>query len=488
MSVHARLPVTRQPDADQEAQPQQEVDGPFSNGWLNEALGAAFGADVGGFGASFGEVAANAEIGAEAHTTGADMSFGAGIDAGGGDLDSIEAIAHETSHALGGTDPNGSVLDTEGDRGEVAADAAGRRFREWAARGFEGPAPALDAVRGGAQTHRKDSGGSALTGSPMLRMGSKGSLVSLLQELLNAAGASLVVDGDFGRLTEAAVINYQVRMGLTVDGIVGPQTAGSLNSSGSSSGASSSGTSGSSAATTGAAVTGNPILRKGSTGSLVSSLQTLLNTFGAGLAVDGEFGSLTDGAVRSFQSANGLTVDGVVGPSTAGKLNDPSSKKIGSSSSGSSGGSFEGTEAYDDVRDAVLAAAETHLGAPYYWGADGPSMFDCSGFVLYVLRQDTGLVAWGDDTAAGIKNRLPATNAPQKGDPVFFSSGGKVEHVELCTGSGSGTIGAGGGGSSTFGDDPNAKVKWDDWTWDGRAKSFGSIQGLIDDYLAKNKD
>ena len=59
--------------------------------------------------------------------------------------------------------------------------------------------------------------------------------------------------------------------------------------------------------------------------------------------------------------------------------------------------------------DSVLQQAESHMGVPYSWGGNGPAVFDCSGFVLYVLREDTGLINWGDDTARGISNRLPAT-------------------------------------------------------------------------------
>lgn len=63
-----------------------------------------------------------------------------------------------------------------------------------------------------------------------------------------------------------------------------------------------------------------PTLRQGSIGVRVQVLQRLLNSRGAALNPDGDFGPLTANAVRSFQSANGLTADGIVGPLTWGKL------------------------------------------------------------------------------------------------------------------------------------------------------------------------
>lgn len=54
-----------------------------------------------------------------------------------------------------------------------------------------------------------------------------------------------------------------------------------------------------------------PTLRKGSTGADVEYLQTLL-----GESVDGDFGPLTDAAVRAAQKKYGLVVDGIVGPAS----------------------------------------------------------------------------------------------------------------------------------------------------------------------------
>ncbi|WMT58763.1 peptidoglycan-binding domain-containing protein [Truepera radiovictrix] len=63
-----------------------------------------------------------------------------------------------------------------------------------------------------------------------------------------------------------------------------------------------------------------PTVRRGDAGRTVVTVQYLLRHHGGNLSVDGSFGSATESAVRSFQSARNLTVDGVVGPSTWGAL------------------------------------------------------------------------------------------------------------------------------------------------------------------------
>lgn len=127
-----------------------------------------------------------------------------------------------------------------------------------------------------------------------LRLGARGAAVKHLQTRLNAHGASLAVDGVFGSATLRAVKNHQSASRIGVDGVVGPKTWNTLNASGSSS--------------------SQPKLRQGDRGQAVRTLQTKLNERGASLAVDGSFGPATRTAVRSLQSAAGISVDGVVGP------------------------------------------------------------------------------------------------------------------------------------------------------------------------------
>ena len=63
---------------------------------------------------------------------------------------------------------------------------------------------------------------------PLLKRGAKGPDVVHLQERLNAHGASLKADGDFGPATEAAVRAFQGAKQLVADGIVGPKTWAAL--------------------------------------------------------------------------------------------------------------------------------------------------------------------------------------------------------------------------------------------------------------------
>lgn len=75
--------------------------------------------------------------------------------------------------------------------------------------------------------------------------------------------------------------------------------------------------------TGGGTTTTHPTLSSGSTGSEVKLMQQKLMMLGYNCGTsgaDGDFGSGTLTAVKNFQSANGLTVDGIVGANTHAKL------------------------------------------------------------------------------------------------------------------------------------------------------------------------
>lgn len=75
-------------------------------------------------------------------------------------------------------------------------------------------------------------------------------------------------------------------------------------------------------ATTASVTVSLPILRKGSKGEAVKTLQRLLNAFGftdaneKALAVDGSFGNATTYALKNYQDQNKLEVDGICGANT----------------------------------------------------------------------------------------------------------------------------------------------------------------------------
>lgn len=67
-------------------------------------------------------------------------------------------------------------------------------------------------------------------------------------------------------------------------------------------------------------LTGPLLLRLGDSGAAVRDLQGRLVAAGEPLSVDASYGPQTETAIRSFQQARGLRVDGVCGPETWGAL------------------------------------------------------------------------------------------------------------------------------------------------------------------------
>ncbi len=59
-----------------------------------------------------------------------------------------------------------------------------------------------------------------------------------------------------------------------------------------------------------------PTLRFGDRGNSVRILQRLLVAKGYPIGIDGDFGVLTETAVKAFQSRRGLAADGIVGQRT----------------------------------------------------------------------------------------------------------------------------------------------------------------------------
>jgi peptidoglycan hydrolase-like protein with peptidoglycan-binding domain len=127
--------------------------------------------------------------------------------------------------------------------------------------------------------------------------------VAALQVALRAVGLSPgPIDGITGPRTRAAVRHFQRRAHLVADGIAGPRTRRALGRRG-------------------APGLGARAMRLGQRGWDVAALQFLLSSRGFGPGgFDGGFGPNTATAVRRFQRAAGLAIDGVAGPSTLAAL------------------------------------------------------------------------------------------------------------------------------------------------------------------------
>jgi len=163
----------------------------------------------------------------------------------------------------------------------------------------------------------------ACTISTNVGLGSRGDGVRCLQTTLNALGYnSGPVDGAFGAVTYRAVQAYQRATGLKADGLVGRITGTLLGIWGTATtpapGTPTPPPTGG-GGTAGCAI--NAAVRLGSRGDGVRCIQTALNAAGYSVGpVDGAFGNQTLRAVRSYQQAKGLVVDGVAGRQTGTAL------------------------------------------------------------------------------------------------------------------------------------------------------------------------
>ena len=169
--------------------------------------------------------------------------------------------------------------------------------------------------------------GASVDVSVTLRRGMTGEAVRALQQRLITLGyLSGTADGIYGTATAEAVYNFQKRNGLTRDGVAGNKTLIALYSA--------------SAATPTPAPTIAPVntpsaasviasasaLHRGDNGTAVKAMQQRLIDLGylTSGSADGIFGVKTYQALRDFQLANALYVDGVAGKNTIASLNSSS--------------------------------------------------------------------------------------------------------------------------------------------------------------------
>lgn len=158
----------------------------------------------------------------------------------------------------------------------------------------------------------------------VIQKGTRGLVVKRLQERLVALGYySIEPDGIYNANDVTALKAFQKKNGLKADGIAGLETQQLLYSDHA--------LSASATPTPKPTVTPKPDLTErleiGSYGTQVSLLQARLTTLGYFTAtMDGSYGTATAMAVAEFQSANGLTADGIAGAKTLSALYSAAAK------------------------------------------------------------------------------------------------------------------------------------------------------------------
>ena len=171
----------------------------------------------------------------------------------------------------------------------------------------------------------------------------------------------------------------------------------------------------------------------GTRGDDVKSLQRQLIDLGylsPGKAT-GYYGEETTSAVKAFQKANSLAVDGKTGEHTLDVIYSPNAVPTP-----------EKRREVTSIRniDEMIDAAEAKVGKPYVSGAEGPNSFDCSGLVYWCLRQAGS--NRGRYNAAGYASVSSwdkvSWSQLKRGDLMFFWSDSrhKIGHVAIYLGNG----------------------------------------------------
>ena len=145
----------------------------------------------------------------------------------------------------------------------------------------------------------------------------------------------------------------------------------------------------------------------GDQGTDVAEIQGQLSSFGYDVVADGDFGPATAEAVKDFQAAQGLAVDGMVGPSTYEALLGKTMPQVSRGS--------------NSIARRIIAESMQYIGVPYYFGGTTPAGFDCSGYVRYVFANAGIYLPRTAD--AQYDYGYPISSAEMvPGDLVFFST------------------------------------------------------------------
>ena len=136
--------------------------------------------------------------------------------------------------------------------------------------------------------------------------------------------------------------------------------------------------------------------------------------------IDGEFGPATEKAIKAFQSAQGLEVDGIVGSATYKALMNKE---------------MPPNRSQNVVRN-ILRAAYSVIGTPYVFGGTSPYGFDCSGFTQYAFaRAGVHLPRMADEQF--YYGKRVSMSQLRAGDLIFYTTYEPgASHVGIYVGNG----------------------------------------------------
>ena len=261
-----------------------------------------------------------------------------------------------------------------------------------------------------------------------IEKGAEGEDVMALQKRLMELGY-LAIDEPtsyFGNATKAAVKLFQRQHELQQDGICGAETISMIY-----------------------AEDAKPyVMTEGTEGDDIQSFQEQLVELGylESDQVTSYYGTDTVDAVKNFQHRNYLTKDGKAGEKTLEAINSPDArvsyvKEQEIIAEKKKQAALARASSAEGRIDKLINAAKKQLGDPYILGKSGPDTFDCSGLVVYCLRQAN--VYTRRLNAAGLSKTTSWTKISdidnvKRGDLLFFKSddSSTVGHVGIYIGSG----------------------------------------------------
>lgn len=87
-----------------------------------------------------------------------------------------------------------------------------------------------------------------------------------------------------------------------------------------------------------------------------------------------------------------------------------------------------------DRAEKIIKQAKKLKGTPYRYGGDGPSSFDCAGFVQYVYKKAGKKI--GRTSGAQLSGKSIPKGKKRTGDILVFIRGGRAYHSAIYAGDG----------------------------------------------------